>query len=73
MVLVLWPAGGDSMVRVDGSWVPAKDWGPITGEDLRDDWSLVRDASEASRLVKEAMSSASDKPADSADALNAAS
>ncbi len=64
LVLVLWPpGGGDSLVRDEGSWVPVTTLGKITGAELRADWILVEDETEASKLVKEATSSSTDMPA----------
>ena len=61
-VLVLWPpGGGESLVRVDGVWGPP--WGTITGAEIADAWILVEDENEASKLIKEAMSTSTVKPA----------
>ncbi len=60
-VLVLWPpGGGPSLIRDEGSWAPS---GKITGAEIADAWILVEDENEASKLIKEAMSSSTVKPA----------
>ncbi len=66
-VLILWPPGdGLALVRVDGIW--GAPLGTLTGAELADAWLTVDDKTEASKLVKEAMSSVKDRPADSAEA-----
>jgi len=64
-VLVLRPpGGGDSLIRVDdGSWDSVSNWGTVTGAELRDAWIRVEDEAEASKLVKDAMSSSTVNPA----------